>query len=120
MARKSIQERFWAKVAKTDTCWLWTASRISSSGYGQFHIDGGTSAENTADKITKGRQPRGERVALSKLTADQVRSILGDTRPQWIVAKEYGVCREMIGCIRRRTSWKHITTPPVPSEARSG
>lgn len=27
--------RFWAKVNKTDTCWLWTASTIPG-GYGQF------------------------------------------------------------------------------------
>lgn len=28
-------ERFWAKVRKTDTCWLWTAS-TRSKGYGAF------------------------------------------------------------------------------------
>lgn len=28
-------ERFWAKVDKTDTCWLWTAY-ISPDGYGRF------------------------------------------------------------------------------------
>ena len=33
--------RFWAKVEKTDTCWLWTAS-TKPNGYGQFmrKIDG--------------------------------------------------------------------------------
>jgi hypothetical protein len=29
--------RFWAKVEKTSTCWLWTAARIAS-GYGHFHV----------------------------------------------------------------------------------
>ena len=28
--------RFWAKVNKTEECWLWTAT--CSKGYGQFHI----------------------------------------------------------------------------------
>lgn len=28
-------ERFWAKVQKTDTCWLWTASK-RNKGYGAF------------------------------------------------------------------------------------
>jgi len=28
--------RFWAKVNKTDTCWLWTASKVGG-GYAQFH-----------------------------------------------------------------------------------
>lgn len=30
----TVEERFWAKVKKTDTCWLWTASTIK--GFGQF------------------------------------------------------------------------------------
>lgn len=30
----SVEDRFWAKVNKTDTCWLWMGSRIG--GYGQF------------------------------------------------------------------------------------
>ncbi len=33
--------RFWSKVRKTDTCWIWT-SAIIPSGYGTFWIDGGT------------------------------------------------------------------------------
>lgn len=30
-------ERFWAKVEKTDTCWLWTGC-LSGVGYGQIRI----------------------------------------------------------------------------------
>lgn len=30
--------RFWAKVRKTDSCWLWTAS-VQPTGYGQFQIN---------------------------------------------------------------------------------
>ena len=32
-------DRFWRKVNKTETCWLWAAS-INSRGYGQFKMDG--------------------------------------------------------------------------------
>jgi hypothetical protein len=32
---KSTMERFWAKVNKTDTCWLWTGS-YGNHGYGNF------------------------------------------------------------------------------------
>lgn len=32
------EERFWAKVRKTESCWLW-ASTINSSGYGAFSAD---------------------------------------------------------------------------------
>lgn len=32
------EERFWDKVNKTDTCWLWTAN--TSHGYGLFMVEG--------------------------------------------------------------------------------
>lgn len=32
-----LEERFWPKVQKTDTCWLWTAS-LNDRGYGQFKV----------------------------------------------------------------------------------
>lgn len=35
----TIGERFWAKVQKTATCWLWTATR-NPKGYGLFKIAG--------------------------------------------------------------------------------
>lgn len=31
-------DRFWDKVDKTDTCWVWTAS--APTGYGQFKLEG--------------------------------------------------------------------------------
>jgi len=37
--RISHEERFWAKVNKTDTCWLWTA-HCNADGYGEFSING--------------------------------------------------------------------------------
>lgn len=30
--------RFWARVRKTDGCWLWTGGRRGSEGYGGFYI----------------------------------------------------------------------------------
>ena len=38
---KSINDRFWPKVVKTDACWLWTASK-NADGYGSFRINGRT------------------------------------------------------------------------------
>ena len=35
--RGSLTTRFWAKVRKTDGCWLWLASTVH--GYGQLRID---------------------------------------------------------------------------------
>lgn len=34
---KTLEERFWAKVKKTDSCWLWTACK-SNTGYGQIQL----------------------------------------------------------------------------------
>lgn len=36
---KTIEKRFWEKVDKTDTCWLWIGY-VSRNGYGQFTISG--------------------------------------------------------------------------------
>ena len=35
----TLYQRFWAKVNKTDTCWLWTA--CASHGYGRIKVGGG-------------------------------------------------------------------------------
>lgn len=37
--RLTTEQRFWAKVNKTETCWLWTAGR--SEGYGSFGLGAG-------------------------------------------------------------------------------
>lgn len=34
-----LDERFWAKVEKTEACWLWTAV-LNSAGYGRFYSQG--------------------------------------------------------------------------------
>lgn len=33
--RRSVEERFWEKVAKSDGCWIWQGAR-SKAGYGQI------------------------------------------------------------------------------------
>lgn len=33
-----VEDRFWTKVKKTDTCWLWTGTK--PDGYGRFYYDG--------------------------------------------------------------------------------
>ncbi|WP_229586300.1 HNH endonuclease signature motif containing protein [Kocuria sp. CCUG 69068] len=39
MSKPTLEERFWAKVEKTNGCWNWTASRVPQ-GYGQFTVQG--------------------------------------------------------------------------------
>jgi hypothetical protein len=37
--RRPAVDRFWAKVNKTDTCWLWTAA-LNNYGYGSIFSEG--------------------------------------------------------------------------------
>jgi HNH endonuclease len=37
---RTIEERFWEKVDKTDGCWHWTAAK-NQGGYGRFYLAGG-------------------------------------------------------------------------------
>lgn len=52
--------RFWAKVNKTETCWLWTGSR-KPEGYGEFGIGGRrkTLAHRYSYELAKGPIPAG-------------------------------------------------------------
>ncbi len=53
-------ERFWAKVEKTDGCWLWTAAR-QPSGYGRFGVSLGRTvfAHRLAYEMAHGAIPDG-------------------------------------------------------------
>ena len=52
---RSLEERFWAKVDKTqDGCWVWTA-HIDPRGYGRF---GGKLAHRVAYALAHGSAPR--------------------------------------------------------------
>lgn len=55
------------------------------------HLFEGTDADNMADKIAKGRQPRGAAHHRSKLTSSQVQAVQQDTRPVRVIAAELGV-----------------------------
>jgi len=51
-------ERFWNKVNKTDSCWIWTAA--TSHGYGAFRINGKTfRSHRVAYELVKGEIPNG-------------------------------------------------------------
>jgi len=52
--KKSVEDRFWSKVNKTESCWLWTGSK-SDFGHGQIRIDGrNTVASRYVWEIMKG------------------------------------------------------------------
>ena len=52
-------ERFWEKVVKTDSCWLWTASK-RGKGYGYFWFNNKHNrAHRVAWELTSGEVPEG-------------------------------------------------------------
>jgi len=58
---------FWAKVNKTETCWLWTAGQMGSSGYGTFSVRTPTGtksirAHRYSYEMTNGPIPEGMHV----------------------------------------------------------
>ena len=56
----TLEERFWAKVQKTEHCWEWTASR-SPKGYGWIGISGKRTAfaHRVSYELHYGRIPAG-------------------------------------------------------------
>ena len=62
-------ERFWLKVDKTDTCWLWTAGtgvRRNGAMFGKFKVSGRTiPARRYSWELANGPIPDGARVAFS-------------------------------------------------------
>jgi len=63
---KQIQ-KFWNRVTKTDSCWLWTG-RIDESGYGRTYVSGAIyMAHRIAYQLTHGSVP-------TTLTLDHVKS----------------------------------------------
>lgn len=59
--RVDVEERFWAKVVKTDSCWIWTAGK-TVGGYGSFrirHPRTKTLAHRIAYELTYGSIPDG-------------------------------------------------------------
>lgn len=75
------------------------------------HLFLGTSQDNTADKVAKGRQATGERIN-SKITPDDVRIIRGMWRAGGLTMEEigsmFGVTDSCIDLVVNRKTWKHL------------
>ena len=55
--RISPETRFWGKVKKTQTCWLWTGSK--NNGYGYFRAGKHVLVHRYAYELLKGEIPEG-------------------------------------------------------------
>lgn len=62
MKKRPIEERFWEKVNKTESCWLWGAF-VARTGYGQVNVDGRMRyAHRVAYELLVGPIPHGLQV----------------------------------------------------------
>lgn len=48
--RSSLENRFWAKVSKTDDCWIWTGC-LTVTGYGQIGLGGRLDGTDFAHRV---------------------------------------------------------------------
>lgn len=51
MKSRPAAERFWEKVHKTETCWIWTANKNGKKAYGLFR-PGGTAGKQLAHRVS--------------------------------------------------------------------
>ena len=71
-----------------------------------FHIFIGTHADNMRDKTEKGRQARGEKNGMAKLTWDNVREIRSTMdKTQRELAAKFGVSESLIYLVRKGAIW---------------
>lgn len=75
--------------------------------YNVEHLTLGTHADNSDDKVRKGRQAKGETLS-EKLTETDVLTIRTLNLPHAEIAKIYGVSQSTITRIIRRDTWRHI------------
>lgn len=69
----------------------------------------GTPVENSEDRNQHGHTQRGSSHYRAKLTEDEVREILASTASNRSLAQQYSVSDVMVGLIRRRRSWTHVS-----------
>lgn len=75
------------------------------------HLFLGTQAENRLDCVKKGRQPRGARQAMAKLTeiaVAEIRQKFASGESKTALAATYGVTRQNVHFILARKTWQHV------------
>ena len=72
------------------------------------HLILGTQQENINDKVLRGRQAKGEKIGVSKLTRLEIISIRNDKSTNSSIAKDYGVASSTIDRIKNYKTWKEV------------
>lgn len=70
------------------------------------HLVAGTTLDNQADKVRKGRQASGDNHGSAKLTSAQVADIRADGRKQCVIASDYGVSHQLVSRIKAGGVWR--------------
>ena len=83
------------------------------------HLFLGTPKDNSDDKVNKGRQTKGEDIHSSKFTEDEIIEIRSRLQNEGTrkLAKEFGVSRTTMKCIKKRKTWGHVE--PIESNRTS-
>lgn len=72
------------------------------------HLFEGTPKANHDDKVAKGRQTQGEASPFAKLTEAAVLEIRASSESGSVLAKRYGVAKNVILKAKRGDTWKHV------------
>lgn len=72
------------------------------------HLFLGTTKENMADKVIKGRQAKGSHNGNSKLSESVVLQIRQSAGPQRAIARKFGVSQALVSKIKRNEMWRHL------------
>jgi hypothetical protein len=145
--RPSMFEAFYARVIKTDGCWLW-AGALDKDGYGAFgyagrmrraarvslaldgrpvpegqharhscdnprcvnpsHLLPGTPKQNTDDKRSRHRLPKGASAGAAKLAEKDVQEIRASPLSRRELAVRFGVSRSNISMIKSKRTWVDV------------
>ena len=124
VVRWTVHEKM-RKVSTHRVAWFLTHGRWPSAGLcichtcdnrlccRPDHLFEGTTQDNRADAVSKGRQARGASINLARLHDDDIpliRSLYRDEHvPQTHLAQRFGVTQGTIGKIVRRETWRHVS-----------
>lgn len=72
------------------------------------HMLVGTTKDNAADMVERGRQASGERCNLSKLSNETVLALRAAAGTHYQVAKRFGLKRGVVRQIRIGETWRHL------------
>jgi len=72
------------------------------------HLFLGTDADNTRDKVSKGRHLRGTDCRNAKLSDAAVREIRSSQEGDWALGRRFGVNPSVIYQVRARKRWRHV------------